>query len=45
MQNIAAKIQKILLINELCELNKFVLSNNLIYLLCNKIDRDYLEFR
>ena len=45
MQNIAAKIQKILLINELCELNKFVIYNNLIYLLCNKIDRDYLEFR
>ncbi len=45
MQNIAAKIQKILLINELWELNKFVIDNNLIYLLCNKIDRDYLEFR
>ena len=45
MQNIAAKIQKILLTNELCELNKFVLSNKLILLLCDKIDRLYLGFR
>ena len=45
MQNIAAKIQKILLTNELCELNKFVLSNKLILLLCDKIDRLYLDFR
>lgn len=45
MQNITAKVQKILLTNELCELNKFVLSNNLIYLLCNKVDRAYIEFR